>query len=53
MKLTIAVLKPRNPLVGPARIRRAGAHRLSTTSRRQDQARALRRTIAQMKEEGP
>lgn len=34
MKLTIKTLKPRNPLVAPARTRKAGAHASHNPARR-------------------
>ena len=40
MKLTLKTLKPRNPLVAPARQRLAGAHR--PRAQRQQAQRALR-----------
>jgi hypothetical protein len=49
MKIAIPALRPRNPWVAPAMLRRAGAHRTSGTSRRQHLARALRRELNEMK----
>lgn len=45
MKLTLKAPKPRNPLVAPSRLRRAGAHRAEPGAVRQQGQRALRREI--------
>ena len=49
MKMTLQLLRPRNPLVAVARFRRAGLHRPSGPSRRQHAASALRRELNAMK----
>lgn len=49
MKITVKTLKPRNPIVGAARFRLAGAHRRGTGSQRLEGMRALRRELDQMK----
>jgi hypothetical protein len=49
MKITLTALKPRNPLIAPARLRRAGSHQLGARSMRQQAGRALRRELTQMK----
>jgi hypothetical protein len=45
IKLKLEQRKPRNPLVVPARQRKAGAHRKGTRSERQQAARELRRAL--------
>lgn len=45
MKFTIAIAKPRNPLVAPARVRRAGRHDSSGKSQRQRHRHELRREL--------
>lgn len=45
MTLTLKTPKPRNPLVLPCRLRRAGAHRPGGGARRQQAARALRHEL--------
>lgn len=47
-KFTLEVLKPRNPLVAPSRLRRAGAHGVSSGGQRQLAKHALRREINEM-----
>ena len=42
--------KPRNPLVAPAKMRRAGAHRPSNQSIRAQQKRDTRRALSQIAE---
>jgi hypothetical protein len=49
MKIAISLPRPRNPLVAAAKFRRAGAHRRSGPSERQDMARALRRALNEVK----
>ena len=55
MKIVIATTKPRNPLVGPARLRRAGRHGASRKALRQQARQALRRdlTHAGAEQHGP
>ena len=48
MKITVKTLKPRNPLVGAARFRRAGSHRASGGGQRREAMRALKREMDQM-----
>ena len=48
MKNTPTLRPPRNPLVAPARFRRAGAHRQPGGSQRQQAARALQREVQRM-----
>ena len=43
IKLHLPAKKPRNPLVAPARQRKAGAHRKSGKARRQAEKAALRK----------
>jgi len=45
MKIVIATAKPRNPLVGPSRLRRAGRHGASRKAQRQQARQALRRDL--------
>ena len=45
MKITLSRLKPRNPLVAAARLRRAGAHRRSASAERQRARLALRHAL--------
>lgn len=47
-RITLAVAKPRNPLVAPAHHRLAGAHRSGTGSRRQQGQAALRREVREL-----
>ena len=49
MKLSLAPLKPRNPLVAHAQFRRAGSHQPGGRSQRQQSGRALKRELEQMK----
>jgi hypothetical protein len=49
MKITVKTAKPRNPLVGAARFRRAGSHRTSGGGQRRQAMRALQREMDQMK----
>jgi len=49
MKIGITLPRPRNPLVAPARFRRAGSHRPNGRTERQRAARALRRQLNEMK----
>lgn len=46
--ITLSAAKPRNPLVAPAHLRLAGAHRSSTGSRRQQGQAALRREVREL-----
>lgn len=46
MKITLNPLKPRNPLVTPALRRRAGSHRPSGRSQRQQAGRSLQRELS-------
>ncbi len=48
MKMTIALSKPRNPLVAAARFRRAGSHRPRGGALRQQVGRTLRRELDQL-----
>lgn len=45
MKITVTLPRPRNPLAGPARMRRGGSHRRSVGSARQRAAQFLRREL--------
>ena len=45
MKITLRNLKPRNPLVAAARLRRAGAHRRSGSAERQHARLALHHAL--------
>ena len=49
MKLTLKTLKPRNPLVAPSLQRKAGSHRPSGGSRRQQAGAALRREVERLR----
>ena len=53
MKITVTTLKPRNPLVVAARLRRAGSHQAGGRSERQHAGRALRRELEQMRQHSP
>ena len=53
MKITVATLKPRNPLVAPAHFRRAGSHQPGGRVMRRQGGRALRRELDQMKQHSP
>lgn len=46
MKFVIAQTKPRNPLVAPSHLRRAGSHRPHAKAQRQLGQQALRRELA-------
>lgn len=48
MKITFATAKPRNPLVAPARLRKAGAHRSTAGAMRQQFDRHLRQELDQL-----
>ena len=48
-KLIVPASAPRNPLVAAAKMRRAGSHRPSQKSERQQQARALRQQLKKIK----
>jgi hypothetical protein len=50
MKIQLPTLKPRNPLVAAARLRRAGSHAPSTGSMRQRGRRAMQRELDQLKQ---
>ncbi len=43
--MTLSALKPRNPLVAAARLRKAGVHRPGGGARRRQARQALRREI--------
>jgi hypothetical protein len=45
MKIVIATAKPRNPLVVPSRLRRAGRHGTSQKALRQQARQSLRRDL--------
>ena len=45
MKLHVTPPKPRNPLVAPASQRKAGSHRKSKSSERQQQKQALKKEL--------
>ena len=52
MKITVNVpssRRPRNPLVAPARFRRAGSHQIAARANRQQAARSLQRELERMK----
>ena len=49
MKIRIRTEKPRNPLVVPSLMRRAGRHERSASSRRQHEGQALRREIERLR----
>ena len=49
MKIQLPTLKPRNPLVAAARLRRAGSHRPGRGALRQQAGHALRRELDQLK----
>jgi hypothetical protein len=48
-KLKLKQHKPRNPLVAPALRRKAGVHRPSRKTQRQDQRQALQRELADVR----
>jgi hypothetical protein len=48
IKLRLAALKPRNPLVVPAAQRKAGSHRKSRAAERQAQKSALKKELKGM-----
>ena len=50
MKFTIRTNAPRNPLVMPSRLRKAGSHRPQGGSHRQQAGRALQREIERLKQ---
>jgi len=45
IKLRLTQAKPRNPLVAPARQRKAGEHRKSSSGKRQQEKAALRKDL--------
>lgn len=49
MKITVNTPKPRNPLIAAMRFRRAGSHRPSEGSQRQQATRRLERELKTMK----
>jgi hypothetical protein len=49
MKITVKTLKPRNPLVAPARFRHAGSHEAGSRSQRRLAGRALRQELDRLK----
>ena len=49
MKIRIRTAKPRNPLVAPSLMRRAGRHERNESSRRQQARAGLRRELERMK----
>ncbi len=49
MKLNLKSIKPRNPFVAAAMRRVAGSHRASTSNRRQQASRELRREIDRLR----
>ena len=49
MKITVNTPKPRNPLIAAMRFRRAGSHRPSEGSQRQQAMRRLKRELHEMK----
>jgi hypothetical protein len=53
MKTTINTFKPRNPLVAPARFRRAGSHQPDGRATRRQGGIALRRELHQLKQHSP
>jgi hypothetical protein len=53
MKLVITVPKPRNPIVAPARLRRAGSHRTTTKAQRQSGRQALSQALNEAARHGP
>ena len=53
MKIIVTPPKPRNPLVVPARLRRAGSHRPGNRLQRQQAARALMHELDRMKHDSP
>lgn len=53
MKITVNTLKPRNPMVVPARFRRAGRHPSADQGQRQQARRALRRELDQIERSPP
>ncbi|CAN5263822.1 hypothetical protein BH11PSE9_BH11PSE9_36510 [soil metagenome] len=50
MKITVNTLKPRNPLVALARLRRAGSHQTGGRAMRQQASRLLQRELDHMKQ---
>lgn len=53
MKLVITLPKPRNPMVAPARLRRAGSHRHTTKAQRQSGRQALQQDLTEAARHGP
>jgi hypothetical protein len=53
MKITIAITKPRNPIVAHAQFRRAGSHLPGGRSQRQQAGRSLQRELDRMKQQSP
>lgn len=49
MKLILKPLKPRNPLVAPSLMRKAGPHRMRGGATRQQALSALRREVERLK----
>ncbi len=53
MKIVITLKKPRNPLVAPARFRRAGSHRPRAATHRRDDERVMRQELDAMRKPSP
>lgn len=53
MKLIVKASKPRNPLVAPSLKRKAGSHRASGGTRRQQAHAALRRELDRLSRPSP
>jgi hypothetical protein len=53
MKIIVKALKPRNPLVAAARLRRAGSHRPDGRAMRRLGSQSLRRDLDQLKQHSP
>ncbi len=53
MKIVIPTIKPRNPLVAPARFRVAGSHRSHHETQRREGAQRLRRELDALKKPPP
>lgn len=51
--LIVTARKPRNPLVVPARLRRAGRHETPGHGARQQAAQALRRELGRLRTHSP
>ena len=47
-KLKLTALKPRNPLVAPAALRKAGSHRRSNVALRRDEKTALKKQLREI-----